>query len=88
MNFDAIIFQYLETVNRQLQENQPPEVGLTLRRLMNEGYSEKDARHMIAQCVAVEMFQVMSSDTPYQEEKYIALLHHLPDPPHPENTKY
>ncbi|MFN7116289.1 MAG: DUF1841 family protein [Saprospiraceae bacterium] len=81
MNFDAIIFQYLETVNRQLQENKPPEVGLTLRRLMNEGYSEKEARHLIAQCVAAEMYQVMLTDTPYNEARYVQLLQQLPNEP-------
>ena len=81
MNFDAIIFQYLETVERQLKENKPAEVGLTLHRLMKEGYSEKEAKYLIAQCVAVEMYEVMSSDMPFNEARYVVLLKCLPDAP-------
>lgn len=84
MNFDAIIFQYLTTVERQLQENKPAEVAATLQRLQVEGYSEKEAKHLIAQCVAIEMHEVMASDTPYSEERYVAMLRQLPTEPRTE----
>ena len=88
MNFDAIIFQYLETVERQLLENKPIEVGLTLRRLIEKGFSEKEAKYSIAQCVAVEMYEVMSSDTPYNEERYVSMLKQLPIEPHSSEKWY
>lgn len=84
MNFDAIIFQYLTTVERQLSENEPVETGITLRRLMEEGFSEKEAKHLIAQCVAVEMHEVMASDTPYRKDRYVAMLKQLPAEPKTE----
>lgn len=78
-NFDAIIFQYLETVERQLRENKPVEVGMTLDRLKNQGFSEQEAKRLIAQCVAQEMYHVMESDTPYNEIRYVEMLHQLPN---------
>lgn len=81
MNFDAIIFQYLTTVERQLQENKPAEVRETLQRLQAAGYSEKEAKHLIAHCVAVEMYQVMESDMPYDEKRYVEMLQYLPNSP-------
>ncbi|MDX1942038.1 MAG: hypothetical protein SFU99_15860 [Saprospiraceae bacterium] len=83
-NFDAIIFQYLETVERQLRENKPAEVGMTLHRLKEEGFTDQEAKRMIAQCVAQEMYQVMESDGPYNELRYIEMLHQLPNLPNME----
>ena len=73
--------QFLEIVGNQLESNDPPETGQTLDRLKKEGYSDADARMLIAQCVAAEMFNVMNQNEPYNKERYVKNLNNLPDFP-------
>lgn len=73
--------QFLDTVENQLRENDPPETAQTLSRLKEEGYSEQEAKKLISACVAAEMFTVMESNKPYNEQRYIAWLHQLPELP-------
>lgn len=76
--------QFLEIVNNQLKSNDPPEAKQTLDRLKKEGYSDADARVLIAQCVAAEMFNVMKHNKPYDNERYVRNLNRLPDFPSEE----
>lgn len=73
--------QFLEIVNKQLKSNDPPETKQTLDRLKKEGYADADARMLIAQCVAAEMFSVMKHNKPYDNQRYVRNLHNLPDFP-------
>ena len=52
-----------------------------LERLKKEGYSDADARLLIAQCVAAEMFNVMKHNEPYNSKRYVSNLNALPEPP-------
>lgn len=79
--FDAIIQQFMETVENQLKANKPIETRQTLERLKGMGYAEKEAKLLMAQCVASEMFQVMESNEPYNEERYVTMLKKLPESP-------
>lgn len=81
---DAIIQQFLETVENQLKADKPIETRQTLERLIGLGYTEQEAKKLIAQCVASEMFQVMESNEPYNEERYVAMLKKLPKSPEME----
>lgn len=78
---DILKQQFLEIVDNQLESGDPPETGETLRRLKQEGYSDTDARLLIAQCVAAEMFNVMKHNKPYNNERYVKNLNRLPDFP-------
>lgn len=80
-NFDAIIQQYLQKVEKQLASNNPPQVKETLDRLQAMGYPAKNAKMMIAQCVAFEMNRAMELDQRYDQAHYIELLQQLPEPP-------
>ncbi|MCB0578644.1 MAG: hypothetical protein KDD10_04975 [Phaeodactylibacter sp.] len=73
--------QFLEIVDNQLDSNDPPETRQTLERLKKEGYSDADARLLIAQCVAAEMFNVMKHNEPYNSKRYVSNLNALPEPP-------
>ena len=75
---DALKQQFLEILNNQLKNDDPPEVKQTLGRLKKEGYSDEDARLLIAQCVANEIFNFMRNNEPYNNERYVKNLHRLP----------
>ncbi len=79
--FDAIIYQFILKVENQLQEDNPPAVRQTLARLKSLGYDETEAKLMMAQCIAVEMYTVFESNEPYNQARYVSLLEKLPDLP-------
>ncbi|HDP34194.1 MAG TPA: DUF1841 family protein [Candidatus Hydrogenedentes bacterium] len=72
---------FLDVVNNQIANNQPPETRQTLDRLMSEGISEADARLYIAQAVCVEMWDVMKNQKTFNRERYIRNLNNLPKEP-------
>ncbi len=72
---------FLQTVDHQLDKNNPPQTRETFERLKNEGYSEQDAKLVIAQCVASEMVKVLSTQKPFNAERFVKCLEKLPDPP-------
>lgn len=80
-NFDLILNQFLEVVEKQLQANTPKETQETLIRLKGLGHSDLEAKSLIAQCVAAEMYEVMKSNEPYNEQRYIQTLNQLPESP-------
>ncbi len=72
---------FVKTVDNQLKTNKPSQTRATLERLKKEGYSEDDAKLVIAQCVASEMVKVVSSRTPFNETRFVKCLENLPNPP-------
>jgi len=72
---------FLEVVNNQITNNEPPETRQTLGRLISEGISEDDARIYIAQAVCVEMWDVMKNQKTFNKERYIRNLQKLPEEP-------
>jgi len=73
--------QFLEIVDNQIKSNNPPETNQTLKRLKEMGYSDKDARLLIGQCVVVEIFDVLKHRKPFDEKRYIKNLMNLPKEP-------
>lgn len=71
----------MAAVNEQLTNNDPLEVKQTLDRLISEGWSKKDAKSLIAQCLIVEIFDLGKYGRPYQHERYIKNLNNLPEEP-------
>ena len=68
----------LEIVDNQLRDGIPPETRATLKRLMADGISEKEARELIACVVSTEIFEMLKSRQLHQEERYLAGLRALP----------
>ena len=68
----------LEVVERQLVSRTPLQTKETLDRLMSEGFSEEDAKHLIGSALVVEMHSVVSDGRPFQEKRYLSLLENLP----------
>lgn len=78
---EALKDQILETVQNQIETNQPPETKETLERLKKTGYSDDDAKQLIGQCLAVELYHVFSNQEPFNESRYISNLKNLPEQP-------
>ena len=72
---------FMEIINNQIRENNPPETKLTLDRLISEGFSERDAMEMIGCVVISEIFDVLKNKEEFNEERYIAELNKLPESP-------
>ena len=70
---------YLEAVETQLRDNNPPETRQTFDRLRAEGISEKDAKLLIGSVIAVESYEIMKSGTPFNKERFLRNLNRLPD---------
>jgi uncharacterized protein YoaH (UPF0181 family) len=65
---------FLDTVLNQLETGDPPETKATLDRLMAEGYSRAHALQAIAAALRTEMNRMLSESTPFDNDKYAALL--------------
>lgn len=72
---------FLEVVDNQLRDNNPPETKETLERLMAEGHSAEEAKELIAQAVAVESYVVMKTKTTFNRERFVRNLMALPQEP-------
>ena len=70
-----------EVIDNQIAVNDPIETAITLKRLVNEGYSEFEAKQFIGQALAVELFDVMKKKVPFNEARYIKNLKNLPNEP-------
>ena len=72
---------FLEIVDNQIASNDPPETRQTFDRLTKSGWSQEDSKKLIAQCVAVELYSVMTKQEPFNEERFIKNLKNLPEEP-------
>ena len=72
---------FLEVVDNQLRENNPPETKQTLDRLMAEGYPAEEAKLLIAQAVAVETYTILKTQAPFNRERFVRNLTALPQEP-------
>lgn len=63
-----------EVIDNQNNDNNPAETALTLKRLRDEGHSEFEAKQLIGQAIAVELFYVMKKNVPFNEARYIKNL--------------
>jgi hypothetical protein len=52
---------------------------------MNDGYSEFEAKQLIGQALAVELFDVMKKKAPFNEARYTRNLKHLSKEPADES---
>ncbi len=71
----------LEVVENQITNDNPPETRQTYKRLMHEGISENDAKSLIGSVVAVEIFEVLRRQEPFNHERFTEALNRLPELP-------
>lgn len=67
----------LEIVENQLSDNNPPETGQTLERLMNAGHSRQEAVELIGSVVVKEIWNALKLNKPYDQRRYVAGLNKL-----------
>jgi hypothetical protein len=73
--------QIFEIIKNQIKLNTPPETKQTFERLKEIGYNDLDARKLIGQCVAVELFKTLKQKEPFNESRYISNMKKLPEEP-------
>ena len=72
---------FVEVVENQIRENNPPATKLTFNRLTAEGYSMEEAKRLIAVVLAHEIFAMMQKSEVFNETRYVAALQQLPKLP-------
>ena len=72
---------FLEVVENQIRDNDPPETRATLVRLKSQGISEEDAKLYIGQAVCVEVWDIMKNKTGFNIQRFIRNLKNLPSEP-------
>lgn len=72
----------LQVVSNQLRMNDPPETKITLDRLISEGYSNQEAKELIAAVVSAHIFEMLSDEHVFDNAKYVADLERLPTLPY------
>ena len=73
--------EIIQVVENQLKGNKPPETKQTYDRLVKMGISKEEAKVHIGQCVAIEIFEIMKNQKPFDEKRYIKNLNKLPEEP-------
>ncbi|MDA8099200.1 MAG: hypothetical protein M0042_06210 [Nitrospiraceae bacterium] len=72
---------FLEAVDKQLRDNDPPETRVTLERLKHEGLSEQKAKELIAAVIAAETFYILKEKQTFNHDRFVKNLNKLPDLP-------
>ena len=62
----------LEVVDNQLRENNPPVTKESYDKLIDAGYSAREAKEKIGAIVIEEIYDVMKENQPYDEKKIYA----------------
>ncbi len=75
----ALTEAILAVVDQQMRDNTPPETRRTFDQLVAVGYAPEDARRLIGNVVAQEIFAVMQREEAYNEQRYIQALQGLPE---------
>jgi hypothetical protein len=71
----------LEVVQNQLDANDPPETNQTYKRLLEEGYTEKDAKRLIGCVVSAEIFDILKKQQEFDHKRFVEALNKLPKMP-------
>lgn len=71
----------VEAIENQIRDNDPPETALTLARLVKGGESRENAMRLIGCAMAVELFEILKNNRPFDEQRYVQNLRRLPELP-------
>ena len=69
----------LEAINNQINNNNPPETKQTYDRLMKIIKNHDDVMKYLGVVMMAEIFDVLKSNQPFNEKRYIERLNKLPD---------
>jgi hypothetical protein len=76
--------QIFDIIDNQIRLKNPPETSQTLERLIGLGFTRLEAKQMIGQCIAVELFYVLKQQQPFNNDRYLKNLKSLPKEPFDE----
>ena len=68
----------MKVVDNQIRDNDPPQTGQTLQRLVADGHPEKEAKRLIACVVSAESFDVLKQQQPFDLDRFVKALDKLP----------
>ena len=68
----------IEIVDNQIKINNPTCTKETLERLMNRGFSEEESKELIGKILLEEMYDLLKTQVPFNEERYAKKLSMLP----------
>ncbi len=68
----------MDVVENQLRAGEPPETSETLARLVAQGRSRDEAMELLASVVCSEIFDVLKTNQPYDEARFVEGLRALP----------
>jgi ferredoxin-NADP reductase len=72
---------YIQAVENQLRDNDPPETRVTLERFQREGHTESDSKRLIATVIAAETFWIMKKKEEFNLNRFVRNLNRLPRSP-------
>ena len=72
---------FMEVVDNQLRDLNPPETRQTFDRLLAEGFPEKEAKRLIGCVVAAEIYDVLRNNEPFEITRFTKALSELPKLP-------
>jgi len=75
--FEDIRAAFLEAVEMQLRENDPPETRLTLERLKTEGLGEIEAKEKIAEAIEAETLWILENKEIFNRARFSKRLQKL-----------
>ncbi len=75
---DLLMKEMRKVLANQLRANKPSVTRRTLERLKSEGYSDKEAKDMMAAALMVEIAGMLKMKRPYDEERLTKRLEALP----------
>lgn len=71
----------LEVIEQQIRDQDPPETGSTLARLLSQGFSKEKSLELIGYVVGLEVLGVMESGRKFDRDDFANRLHALPTLP-------
>lgn len=78
---NSIGFVIDQIIDKQIRRNEPPETALTYQRLLEDSFTDIEARRLIAMAVHVELFRLMKYGEAFNQKRFIENLNGLPDLP-------
>ncbi len=79
--------EILKVVENQIRDNDPAETRQTIERLKVEGWTDDEARRLVASAVSVELFHIMRDRETFNRKRFVWNLTHLPRAPWDELGK-
>jgi hypothetical protein len=70
-----------DVIDNQIKGNDPPETRETFNRLVREGHSKTETRKLIGCAIAVELYDIMKHQKPFDRERFVGNLIRLPELP-------